>query len=247
MIRLGTAGWSIPAPVGPLFPGDGPHLERYAAVMPAVEINSSFHRPHRRSTYERWARSVPADFRFSVKIPKTISHGARLLGTDALVDAFLDEVGGLGAKLEILLLQLPPSFAFEPDIVAPFLTRLRGQLADGIDIACEPRHAGWFTPAAEECLIGHLVARVAADPVRVSGAEVPGGWAGLRYHRLHGSPRIYHSSYDTQALEALAAALPADAGDRPRQWCIFDNTASGAALPDAIAFQALSSSGQNVR
>ncbi|MFP5285145.1 MAG: DUF72 domain-containing protein, partial [Thermoanaerobaculia bacterium] len=69
---IGCAGWSLPRSERDHFPGTGSLLERYASRFPAVEINSSFHRPHRTSTYARWSASVPAGFRFSVKVPKTI-------------------------------------------------------------------------------------------------------------------------------------------------------------------------------
>jgi uncharacterized protein YecE (DUF72 family) len=73
-VRIGTAAWSIPREHAAPFPVAGSHLERYAAVLNAVEINSSFYRPHRTATYERWAASVPEDFHFAVKIPKAITH-----------------------------------------------------------------------------------------------------------------------------------------------------------------------------
>src|SRR3954471_23178443 len=76
-INIGTAGWSIPRDVADRFLADGSALERYASRFPVAEINSSFHRSHRPSTWERWAESVPADFRFSVKVPKTITHQAK--------------------------------------------------------------------------------------------------------------------------------------------------------------------------
>ena len=62
--RIGTAGWSIPRIHQVHFPAEGSHLARYAAVFSGAEINSSFYRPHRRSTYERWAASTPDGFRF---------------------------------------------------------------------------------------------------------------------------------------------------------------------------------------
>ncbi|MFD1787572.1 DUF72 domain-containing protein [Sphingomonas floccifaciens] len=110
---IGTAGWSIPASERSSFPNEGTTLERYAAVMPSVEVNTSFYRPHRRQTWERWAASTPDDFRFSVKMPKEISHVRRLIDVIDPLDRFMDEVGGLEGKLDILLLQLPPSFAFD--------------------------------------------------------------------------------------------------------------------------------------
>ena len=93
-------------------PPGGSHLERYARRLNAVEINSSFYRPHRRTTYQRWAQCVPDDFRFAVKMPKAITHEAGLADCGALLDRFVDEVTGLGEKLAVLLVQLPPKSAF---------------------------------------------------------------------------------------------------------------------------------------
>ena len=231
---IGTAGWSISRNAKTTFSGVGSQLEQYAAVLPATDINSSFHRPHRRATYDRWAASVPADFRFSVKVPKTISHTARLVGCDEMLDAFLDQIGGLGETLEVVLLQLPPSFAFDPDVVVPFLKQLNKKLPAIVRVACEPRHPTWFTPDVEACLTGHKIARVAADPVIVSGGDEPGGWSSLRYYRLHGAPRIYYSSYDDAYIKALAERLFTHTKRGERIWCVFDNTASGAATQNAL-------------
>ncbi|TRW16957.1 DUF72 domain-containing protein [Glacieibacterium frigidum] len=240
--RIGTAGWSIPGAVAGAFPDAGSHLERYATVFPAVEINSSFHRPHRRSTYERWAAATPANFRFAVKLPKQISHVLRLVDAEAPLATFLDEAGGLGDRLGVLLLQLPPKLAFDEGIAAAFFEMLQARRPGGAALVCEPRHASWFTPDAEACLTDHEVARVAADPVLAPGGERPGGWPGLAYHRLHGSPRVYHSAYGPERLDALAATFtPADT------WCIFDNTASSAATGDALYLQSLVSPDQAPR
>ncbi len=229
---IGTAGWAIPAIDRPSFPEDGSALQRYAAVMPCVEVNFSFYRPHRRSTWERWAASVPDGFRFSIKIPKEISHVRRLAdGTDAL-DRFLGEAGGLGDKLSIILLQLPPSLAFDASLAAAFF--LAASSRTDARIVCEPRHASWFTQDADALLVRHEVARVAADPARVPEAGLPGGWRGLSYRRLHGSPVIYRSAYGEGRLRAYASDMAADLGARRPTWCMFDNTASSEALGDAL-------------
>nr|WP_295659786.1 DUF72 domain-containing protein [Polymorphobacter sp.] len=233
--RIGTAGWTIPRADMGSFPAEGTHLERYAATLPAVEINSSFHRPHRRATYERWAASTPGDFRFSVKIPKTISHVQKLVAADALLETFAGEVGGLGAKLGVILVQLPLSLQFDRGVASKFFAAVRRRFGSEVGVACEPRHATWFAADADACLIEHRVARVAADPVLAPGGEDPGGWPGLRYHRLHGSPRVYHSAYERPRLEALAGQMTTDV----ETWCIFDNTASGAATGDALCLQSL--------
>lgn len=231
-VLVGCAGWTLPADVQPAFPAEGSHLQRYAARFPAVEINSSFHRPHRPTTYARWSASVPPGFRFCVKIPKTITHALRLRDADEALAAFLAEAGALGPALACLLVQLPPSLAFDREVCERFFTILRA--ATPVPAVCEPRHATWFTPEVDAMLDAWRIARVAADPARVPEAAEPGGWRGLAYHRLHGSPRTYYSSYTDEYLDALALRVRRDADAGRETWCIFDNTAAGAAAQNAL-------------
>ena len=228
-IRIGTAGWTIPAGAAEAFPSDGGSLERYAARFGAAEINSSFHRSHRPDTWRRWAESVPTNFRFSAKLSKEITHKRRLTDCSEPLAAALSEMALLGDALAILLVQLPPSLAFDPAVAGPFFRDLRDRWDRGI--ACEPRHPSWFEGEADVLLEGLRTARVAADPARVPAAAEPGGWRGLTYYRLHGSPIVYRSSYDDGRLESYAARIAAEAG---AVWCMFDNTASGAATGDAL-------------
>ena len=232
-IRVGVAGWSVPAAMADRFPASGSHLQRYAARFRCVEVNSSFHRPHRRATYARWAASVPEDFRFAVKLPKAVTHERRLIGCADLVARFAEEVDGLGARRGPVLVQLPPSLAFDPAAAEDFLTALAAIV--GGSAACEPRHPSWFGAEAEALLVRHRVARVAADPAPVPAAARPGGWAGLAYARLHGSPTMYWSAYGAAAVagHARAAAAAAEAG--AETWVVYDNTAAGAAPDDALA------------
>lgn len=197
-----------------------------------MEINSSFHRPHRVSTYAGWAASVPEGFRFSVKVPKEITHAARLESVDGLLDDFMPGPRALGEKLGCLLVQLPPSLAFEAAVAERFLTSLRDQYQG--EVACEPRHATWLRDDAEDMLDRFRVARVAADPDRPPGAGEPGAWAGLRYYRLHGSPRMYYSSYPGAYLERVAERLTAEHAAGRAVWCVLDNTAHGAATLNAL-------------
>jgi uncharacterized protein YecE (DUF72 family) len=238
-LRIGTAGWSIPSGSADQFPADGTGLERYAARFSCAEINSSFHRSHRAATYERWAARVPEHFRFSAKLPKTITHQRKLVDCDDLSGAFLDEVAALAAKLSILLVQLPPSLAFDSQLAGGFLASLRRRTS--LQIVCEPRHASWFALEADALLDSLDVARVAADPAKVDAATVPGGWRGHAYYRLHGSPVPYRSSYDNGRLEGYAASIEAERAEGRPVWCIFDNTASSAAGGDALKLQALTS------
>ena len=232
-IRIGTAGWGIPAPFRSAFAGPGPMLERYALQFQAVEINSSFHRCHRPGTFSKWASLVPDGFRFAVKAPRDVTHLHRL-GADANLVEFLGGIAQLGPKLGPVLLQLPPSLAFEASAVGTFLDRLR----DGFDglVVVEPRHPSWFTAEGDRLLRHFQVARVAADPKVVPQAGEPGGWEGLVYFRLHGSPVTYKSAYSAPFLERLASVLR---GGSAPAWCIFDNTTLGEALGNGLELVSL--------
>lgn len=243
LARIGTAGWSIPRALAQDFPGEGSHLARYARVLQCAEINTSFYRSHRPEVYARWAAQTPVGFRFAVKLPRAITHDQRLRAARAPLTRFLSEVAGLGDRLGVLLVQLPPSLPFEARPVRTFFGLL-ATLFDGA-VVCEPRHATWFAPAADRLLVQLHIGRVAADPARWPAAAVPGGWLGpagdgagaVLYHRWHGSPRMYYSAYGDDWLQSRAAALqrwPSAA----EPWCIFDNTASGAAASDALRLRA---------
>lgn len=233
-IEIGTAGWSVPKQLADQFPATGSALERYSARFRVVEVNSSFYRPHRSSTWERWRDSVPEDFRFSVKLPKTITHVAKLADCADELTGFMGQVRMLGEKLGVLLVQLPPKLDLNSETAAPFFADLRGRTQAAI--VCEPRNLGWFTPDADALLRKCRVARVAADPAICPAAAIPGGWRGIAYWRLHGSPSMYRSSY-ADRIDQLAAAIASDAV-ASEAWCIFDNTASSAATADALALGA---------
>jgi uncharacterized protein YecE (DUF72 family) len=234
-IHIGTAGWSIPKQFAHEVPHHGTHLERYSRVFSCAEINSSFYRSHRISTWETWAASVPENFRFSVKAPQTITHEANLICGPEPLNRFLAEANALGKKLGPILFQLPPKAAFNPTVTEAFFTMFRN-LHSGPTVL-EPRNPTWFTAEADRLLQKFQIARAAADPARISAAATAGGWNQLIYCRLHGSPRMYYSAYPDTYLESLAATIAQQKAKET--WCIFDNTASGAAFGDALSLKRL--------
>ena len=232
-IRIGVAGWSIPSSMAEQFPSAGTHLQRYGKRFSCVEINSSFYRPHRRTTYERWAASVPPSFHFALKLPRAITHDRRLVDCQILIEKFAKETSGLGDRRGPILVQLPPSFSYRGDIVEHFLQELKSLIAG--PIVLEPRHASWFVPEVDHMLERQQVSRVAVDPAKpISVAAYPGGWRGLAYFRLHGSPRIYESTYGKATIAAQAKTVASLAAQGVEVWTIYDNTTFGAATQNAL-------------
>ncbi len=236
-VLVGLAGWSeATSRQSSFFPAAKSSglssLARYASAFDFVEINSSFYRQVRPSTYAQWADDVPDGFRFSVKMHRLVTHYTRLKRPD-LLDPFFDSVAGLGEKLGAVLVQLPPSLAFDPEVAESFFHALRERY-DG-PVACEPRHASWQDPAVTKLLLRHHIGRVHIE-VPVAAAEA--GTAKVPvYVRLHGAPRRYYSAYSTDQLRQLAAFL--EFNSRRQRFVVFDNTASSAAVRNAAELRTL--------
>ena len=205
-IYVGTAGWSIPRISAHRCPTAGTHLERYARLFRCAEINSSFYRPHAPATYAKWGASTPGGFSFAVKVPRLITHELALRRSRAPFEQFVAETASLEDHRGPLLVQLPPSLVFASRPVMKFFDMVRN-CYDG-PVVCEPRHPTWFSAGAQAVMKRFAVARVAADPPIVKESRTPGGWDGLAYFRLHGSPRMY--------LVALRRQLPVPARDDGR-------------------------------
>lgn len=221
---IATAAWSIPKAIAGRFPGEGTGLSRYASVFRGVEINSTFYRHHKPSTFARWVESVPEDFRFAVKIPREITHARRLRDIRAGFAVFLQEIAPLGGKCGPLLCQLPPSLSFGRDDAERAFEAMRTAYAGPVVI--EVRHRSWASEAAMAMLERYSIDRVLADPALVW--QITDFPHPPRYVRLHGKPQVYYSSYTEAEIRAFAELLAADS------WCVFDNTASGAAGENAL-------------
>jgi uncharacterized protein YecE (DUF72 family) len=208
------------------------HLCYYAEQFSCVEINSSFHRPHRATTYARWRNETPKTFKFAVKMAKTITHQHHLKRCAAEASRFYAEVEHLRPKLGAILVQLPPDLEFSGGAVRSFFKAVPRWRE--VTVACEPRHSSWFTVGAGKTLQQLEVSRVAADPARCPGADDPGGSPSVAYYRWHGSPRMYYSEYADAQLAAFAIKVRASSAQHA--WCIFDNTAHYAAWHDARRF-----------
>lgn len=153
-LYTGACGWSYDDWTGSVYPAGTPshdYLARYAAVFNAVEIDSTRYAVPPVERVRRWARAVPADFRFAAKAPRTITHERALNGTDDDERLFLDTMRELGDKLAAVLFQFPAAFgAPEHDgALNAFLDRLPRD----VPVVLEFRRARLLTPAAVSAFV----------------------------------------------------------------------------------------------
>lgn len=231
-IYIGTAAWTIPRDVKSDFSSIGSQLQQYSRKLNAVEINTSFYKDHKATTYQRWYSTVPAHFRFSVKLSKFFTHEQRLKKGEKNLAENLASIMNLKEKLGVLVVQLPPTLEFSPEATQLFFTELRSTYKG--PIAFEPRHPTWNSPQACEIQIQHHISRVIADPAPLGNNKELAPVGGIIYYRLHGSPVMYKSNYQISRLQIYAREMQKYLKQAPQVWCIFDNTTYGHATSNAL-------------
>jgi uncharacterized protein YecE (DUF72 family) len=261
-VRIGTSGWVYPPWRGEFYPRGLAHrreLEYLSRQVNSVEINGSFYALQRPSSYETWRDQTPDDFVFAVKGGRFITHMKRLRDVDApLANFFASGVLALGGKLGPLLWQLPPTLAYDAELLAAFFDRLprtttaAAELAarhderlDGrawtttdadrpVRHALEVRHASFTDPAFPGLLRAHGVGLVIAD----AAADWPyleDVTADFAYVRLHGGTELYVSGYTGEALDGWAQRIRGWTAQGVDAYAYFDNDAKVKAPRDAMA------------
>ncbi|PYL54406.1 MAG: hypothetical protein DMF29_06350 [Verrucomicrobia bacterium] len=163
-IRIGTCAWSFPDWRGTFYPSELPEsewLQFYARYLPAVEIDSTFYSVPNENAVRRWVELTPASFRFSCKLPREITHVCKLRDCTAELNSFLRAIEPLESKLQVVLIQLPPSFI--PKDGRQALRKFLVQLPKGFRFAIEFRNPGWHRPQIIRLLEQHRVCWVWAD------------------------------------------------------------------------------------
>ncbi len=231
-IYVGTSGWNYDCFVGILYPPGTPkrrYLETYASRMNTVELNASFYRSFKETTWEGWYRRTPEGFLWSVKASRYLTHVKRLEVTAEELERFWRPASLLREKMAVALFQLPPNLPYDRDLLLSFMA---AQPKERKRIALEARHPSWHTDEVWRLLqengIGWVVSHF---PGRYPMSAVV--TADFGYVRLHGTTGAYAGEYGTGKLKEWI--------DLIRQWDVgttyvyFDNTADGSAARDALA------------
>lgn len=226
-VRIGTSGWTYPHWKEVFYPPDLSErlwLEHFAREFSTVEINSTFYRLPRASTFAGWQRRVPEGFLFAVKCWGLITHRKRLLEVEEQLQLFLSRARLLGDRLGPILVQLPPRWGRDLTRLRDFLHLLPADLR----YAFEFRDLSWFHDAVYE-----LLAARDMTVVRVTSPDYPASPATARwcYARMHGdedSPK-----YRPETLSRWAGIVLTWVREGRDVYVYFNNDIYGYALEDA--------------
>jgi uncharacterized protein YecE (DUF72 family) len=235
-ILVGTSGWSYGHWRGAFYPPALPEtdwLGYYAERFASVEINNTFYRLPEQRTLRGWRDSVPADFVFTVKASRYITHIKKLKEPEKGLATFLERISVLEDKLGPILFQLPPRWRVNPERLAGFL----GGLSRDFRYAFEFRDRSWLDQEVYRQLEQHGVGFCIYEldgylsPKKVTADFV--------YVRLHGPAGPYQGSYDSPTLSGWAGAFSAWSAQGRSIFCYFDNDQAGYATTNAAQLQSM--------
>lgn len=233
-VRTGCSSFSVGFWKGVFYPEGLPpkeYLAYYSQHLRAVEVNTTFYGRPTEKTLGNWFANTPDEFRFFIKMPKTITHEKRLVNTKADSAEFcLHIAGGLRHKLAGFLYQLPPSFKYSTENLERVLATVDGLYQNVVEF----RHESWWTAEVQEIL--------SENKITFCGVSFPGhipddiitNREDLGYYRLHGVPGLFKSSYSDEFLQQLATKIVSADQDF---YVFFNNTFGTSGILNAQTFQ----------
>jgi uncharacterized protein YecE (DUF72 family) len=239
-IYIGTSGWHYNHWIGSFYPKEikgYSELKYHSEYFNTVENNSSFYRISGESTYKTWSKMTPDNYRFSIKLNRSITHFARLeINEDVIekVNYILSTTQVLGEKLGAIVIQLPASFKYDLEKVNKFLKYFVKEVDKQkykFDIAIEFRNKYWFVDEVYKLLKKYNVALVAAQSSRYPGERVI--TADFAYIRLHGPKKLFASSYSNEQLRDWAKYIKEISKDVKKVYVYFNNDFHGYAIENA--------------
>lgn len=220
---MGTSGYAYPQWKGSFYPekfADREMLRFYSQHFSTVEINHTFYRMPVEHAVEQWAASVPPGFQFALKASQKITHILKLRNCEDILKRFLEAASVLadGDHLGPILIQLPPTFRAELEVLESFL-KLRPR---SFRFVLEVRHSSWHCEETYALLRRHQTALCLAETDKDTPPEVlTADFAYVRLRREEYTPKqlsVWRQRFDAwleQGIEVYAYCKHEDAGKAP--------------------------------
>jgi uncharacterized protein YecE (DUF72 family) len=235
---VGTSGWQYSHWKGIFYPENlktKDWLRFYTEHLDTLELNVTFYRQVRQSTFQKWYDEVPSGFLFSVKMSRFITHLKRLRVEAESINRFLEDVRVLKEKLGVILIQLPPSLKFDRPLMADFFALLDPALRYTIEARNKSFIDDDFFSMLREQHISWCIAESAGRYPYDEAVT-----ASFVYLRLHGRTELYASSYSDDELKVICNKI--HGWDRDT-YVYFDNDFGGYAVGNAVTLKQLLAQG----
>ena len=208
---------------------DKSRLQYYASLFNSLEINSSFYKLPKNTTLINWADSVSKDFRFSLKVPKSITHSPELNFNSENISEFMKLIGNLGDKNGCLLAQFPPSLSIEAiEAFKNLLNAFKQEMKlSGWKLAIEFRHDSWYDASVHQLLKSYNASVVLHD-MKNSETQWSNDYADFIYLRFHGPEPRYRGNYSDEFLKQMAQAIVNWMREGKNVYAYFNNTLGAA-------------------
>ena len=217
---IGCSGFHYKDWKGPFYPTDLPQrkwFDYYCEHFSTLELNVTFYRFPQLSFLQNWYTKSPANFRFSVKAPRAITHYKKFNETaDMLTDFYSTINTGLQEKLGPVLFQLPPSFSYDDEKLERIISSLNPAFRNVVEF----RHASWWNNDVYAKLTAHNITFCGMSYPNLPDGVIQN--TGVVYYRFHGVPNLYRSRYSKDFLQKIATAIMSN-GSSKEAWCYFNN------------------------
>jgi uncharacterized protein YecE (DUF72 family) len=235
-IRIGTSGWSYDHWTGVLYPPKTPaarRLTRYTEVFTTVELNASFYRWPKDSTFSGWRERLPPGFTMTIKAHRGLTHYRRLSSPEPWIERFERCWQLLGDRHGVLLVQVHPELQRDESSMAR-LDEFLARMPAAIRVAVELRHPSWDDASVYQTLQRHRAAYVVMSGPGL--ACIPRATTDFVYLRMHGpqSEAIYAGSYPDDQLRGWADRIAGWDRDGRDVWIYFNNDLGGHAVRNAL-------------
>ncbi len=232
---IGTSGWSYDHWKGRFYPEDHPKsrwFEYYAQQFSTVEVNATFYRTFKDSTYQKWYDQAPDNFKYVFKAPRLITHRKYLKGSGGIIKSFWKSASLVNEKFGLILLQLAPKMPYELELLQNALNAF----GDAKKIAVEFRNKNWFTDEIRDLLNKNGAIFCSIDSPKNELLD----WvtSDTAYIRLHGRKRWYRYNYSDKELREIADLTEKMKEKGARQiYIFFNNDFEGNAPRNALTLQ----------
>ncbi len=202
----------------------------YCEHFNTLELNVSFYKFPTEKSLEKWYNNSPEDFKFSVKVPRAITHFKKFTACERMLNDFFSSVQkGLKDKLGCVLFQLPPQLLYSEESLEKIITNLNPAFKNVIEF----RHESWWNENVYQefekeniTFCGISYPKLPDDVIKTN--------SGI-YYRFHGVPLLYKSAYSEKFL--LATARKIKKIKAKEAWIYFNNTWGTAAIENGKFFQ----------